>query len=340
MSARDAGWAGKRVLVAGGTGFIGRSVAERLAGAGAKLVLPARDPGAARSLFQALGVSAEVPPLDVTDGGRVAELLDRTRPAVVFDMVGYGVDPAERDPDLAEAVNVRWPARLADRLVTARDPDWSGQALVHAGTALEYGTAGGDLRERSTDPRPSTLYGRTKLAGARAIEKRARRTGLPAVTARLFTVYGPGERPGRLVPSLLETARTGRPLELTEGVQERDFTWVGDVAEGLLRLARTPPAPAAAEADGRPRPGDVVNLATGRLLTVREFVRRAAAALGIPTDRLRFGVLPTRPEEMRHEPISVARLLRWTGWCPETGVEEGIRRTARRVAALSVPPTT
>lgn len=337
------GWAGTRVLVAGATGFIGRAVAERLAGEGAALVLPARDPDAARSLFRARGVSAEVPAWDVMDAAAVADVLERARPAAVLDLVGYGVDPAERDPALAEAINARWPARLAELLAATRDPEWTGQALVHAGTALEYGAAGGDLDERRTEPRPTTPYGRTKLAGTRALAERAALEGLPAVTARLFTVYGPGERPGRLVPSLLEAARTDRPLELTEGLQARDFTWVGDVAEGLLRLAgvaghETRGRGGSREADTAPLPGAVVNLATGRLLAVREFVRRAAAVLGIAPERLRFGALPTRPEEMRHEPVSVARLLRWTGWRPETGVEEGIRRTARRAAAEPSPP--
>jgi nucleoside-diphosphate-sugar epimerase len=145
----------------------------------------------------------------------------------------------------------------------------------------------------------------------------AARTGVHATVARLFTVYGPGEHRGRLLPSLLEAATGDGPVPLTAGTQQRDFTWVGDVVEGLLRLG----------ALGGEPPG-LVNLATGRLVTVREFVERAAAVLRIAPERLRFGALPTRPEEMAHDDVSVARLERLTGWRPATSIEEGVRRTA------------
>jgi len=80
-----------------------------------------------------------------------------------------------------------------------------------------------------------------------------------------------------------------------------------------------------------PQYGTICNLATGRLTTVREFIEVAARATGLDSARLRFGVLPTRAEEMRHDPVNVSLLLRLSGWRPSTSVEEGITRT---VAAM------
>ena len=137
-----------------------------------------------------------------------------------------------------------------------------------------------------------------------------------ALTARLFTVYGPGEHSGRLLPSLIHAAEAGTAIDLTEGSQERDFTYVEDVAEGLLRLA---------ESDFEP--GEVVNLATGRLTSVREFVLTAAEELGLSDEQLRFGALSTRDEEMAHAPVSVDRLAELLGWLLPTSVREGIRKT-------------
>jgi nucleoside-diphosphate-sugar epimerase len=138
------------------------------------------------------------------------------------------------------------------------------------------------------------------------------------VTARLFNVYGPGERPGRLLPSLIEAAAARRPVELTAGLQELDFVYVGDVAEGLLRLG-------AAAVPG----GAVVNLATGVLTRARDFALAAADALGMPRELLLFGRLPARPAEMRYPPVNNARLRQLTGWAPVTTVAEGIGRTLR-----------
>ncbi len=118
------------------------------------------------------------------------------------------------------------------------------------------------------------------------------------------------------MPSLLQTAKTGKPLQLTPGIQLRDFTFIGDVAEGLLRLGLA-----------KAKPGVIVNLATGVLTSVRSFVETAAEILEIPKENLEFGVIPTRTEEMHHEPVSLHRLRRLIGWIPPTEIEEGVRKT-------------
>jgi len=72
----------------------------------------------------------------------------------------------------------------------------------------------------------------------------------------------------------------------------------------------------------------VVNLATGRLTAVRDFAERAARVLGIAPSLLRFGALPTRGEEMAHDPVNVTRLRQLTGWTPAIGPDEGLAKSA------------
>ena len=167
---------------------------------------------------------------------------------------------------------------------------------------------------RSTNP--TTRYGITKLAGTKAVERCAIATGLLATTARLFTVYGAGEHEGRLVPTLVAAAQHGRDIDLSLGTQRRDFTFVEDVAEGLLRLG-------AAQGE----PGWTINLATGSLLTVRKFSEIAARVLRLRDGQLHFGALPTRPDEMAHEVVTTARCRALLGWRPGTLPEAGLRAT-------------
>lgn len=303
----------RRVLVTGATGFIGWHVAAALHAAGAELFSLARppvpiqnDPGRPRGSLLAA---------DLSSPGSAAAVIARFKPSITINLAGYGVDPSERSVVLAERINTELPAELAAACAEWRDPAWPGQHLVHVGSALEYGTAAGDLAE-DTVPQPTTLYGTTKEAGTNALLQAAAGQAARAVVARLFTVYGPGEHDGRLLPSLRRAAATDQPIPLTTGTQRRDFTWVGDVVEGLLRLGAL-----GAEASG------IVNVATGRLVTVRTFVEQAATVLGIAPSRLQFGALPTRPEEMVHDDVSVARLERLTGWRPATSIAEGVRRT-------------
>jgi nucleoside-diphosphate-sugar epimerase len=243
------------------------------------------------------------------------ELLRRFRPAITFNLAGHGVDPAERDAGEAEAINIALPQALAAEAVASQDGAWPGQQLVHAGSALEYGTATGNLHESTTEA-PDTLYGTTKLEGTRAVTAAMRDHGLRAVVTRLFTVYGPGEHSTRLLPTLLRARTHDHPIPLTAGTQRRDFTHVGDVVEAMLRLG-TLAAPAVG----------IVNVATGELTSVRDFALRAAGVLGIAPARLEFGALPTRREEMAHDPVAVARLVTLVGWRPSTTIEAGVANT-------------
>ena len=187
---------------------------------------------------------------------------------------------------------------------------------MHAGSALEFGVVTGDLSD-TWHCRPTTLYGKTKLGGSEHVVGAVQRNDLRGVTARLFTVYGPGEHDGRLLPSLRAAASAGGDLELTAGTQLRDFTHVEDVARGLLRLGAMEHTLGEA----------ALNLATGRMTSVRGFVEVAGAALGITPESMRFGALETRPEEMCHAPVSVARLVQVTGWKPRMTLAEGVARS-------------
>ncbi len=205
---------------------------------------------------------------------------------------------------------------IAEVIAAEKPGAWPGLRLVHVGSAFEYGPVQGELTEDSPTS-PTSLYGETKLAGTRALLEVQARTGLRAITARLFTVYGPGEHAPRLLPSLLRVAKTGETLPLTAGEQQRDFIYVADVAEGLLRLGMLHQAPG------------IVNLATGRRTSVREFAACAAEVLGLRAEQLQFGAIPYRGDEVQQATVSTRRLEELTGWRPVCTIREGIEATKR-----------
>ena len=316
---------GCRVLVVGADGFVGRWVARALTEMGAELHASVLETARAERVFADYGVRARVHRTDLTDDHEREQLLAEVQPAVTFNLAGYGVARQERDEALARAVNQELPAQLALDVARHRDPNWTHTALVHVGSALEYGEVGGDLSEDGP-ANPTTLYGRTKRRGTEALVETCQAQRLRGVAARLFMLYGPGEHAGRLLPSLLEAARADADLPLSEGLQRRDFTYVGEAAEGLLRLAL-----------GNPPAGGVCNLATGLLTPVREFVQAAAEVLGLSPERLHFGDVPTRVEEMEHDPVNVERLEACTAWRPTISPRDGVRATVRFLDAGSPP---
>ncbi len=311
-------YAGVRALVFGATGFIGGAVARALVAQDAHVTRVVRDREAAELLQAETGFDTGIVDCDVLDRARLHATLRLLRPHVTFNLTGYGVARAEQDAVPAQRINGEAPMHLCEAVSHVRDASWPGAALVHAGTQLEYGMAAGELTEE-TPPRPTTLYGRTKLAGTLALQRCAALSGIPVMTARIFTVYGPGEMEGRLLPSLIEATTTAASLPLTSGTQALDFIYIDDVAEGLLRLG-------AARVSG----ATVVNLGTGQLTSVRSFAEQAAYQLGLPAQRLQFGALPQRSETMCYGAVSTAKLRQLTGWTPPTTVADGIRRTMER----------
>lgn len=325
LSDWDGPYANSRVAVLGVSGFIGSWVAEALGRRCAKVALLVRNVSRPPRLESHQG---RIIPFDANDPKGLEAILRHFRPMITFNLAGYGVDPAERDPAASHRVNCQLVERLSAIIAEIRQPDWPGQDLVHVGSALEYGNLGGSLHE-DLPGRPTTVYGETKLEGTLALARICQASGTKGLTARLFTVYGAGEHPHRLLPSLVASASTHSTLDLTDGEQRRDFTYVGDVSEGLLRLGLC-----------KAKSGTIVNLCTGRLTSVRQFAQIAAEILGIPCGDLRFGTLPTRSEEMHHGAVNLDRLRGLVGWIPTTSPADGIRQTVRMHGTASEPAET
>jgi len=317
-------YSGRRVMVLGAAGFLGRWVARSLGQQGAELLLVARDRDQAKRVFADYGVAGRVLVQDLEDIVSVRTMLEEMRPAVVFNLAGYGVDPGERDEALARRLNVDLVRVLCEAMGRLRDPGWPGMHLVHAGSSAEYGSSAGPLAEE-TAPRPAGFYGLSKLEGTQAVEAAVRAGHIRAITARLFNVYGPGEHSGRLLPSLLECARTRETLALTDGSQRRDFAYVEDVARAVAALGLVPSSP-----------WPTVNLATGQVLPVRTFTETAARLLGIPAQSLAFGRISGNQNALDYPAVSVDRLQSLLGWTPTADYEDGVLRTCLFTGGLAL----
>lgn len=307
-------YAGAHILVLGAAGFIGRWVARALTCRQTHLHLVVRNYASASEIFRQYGVKGELIEMDLRDTERVRELIRTVKPQLTFNLAGYGVDRTEQDEIAAYQINAQLVFCVTQVLSSLSPSSWQGQTIVHVGSALEYGAIGGNLAEDSI-PDPTTVYGRSKLAGTELFVQFCKEYGVRGTAARLFTVYGCGEHERRLTPTLLRAAKTTGPIDLTMGNQKRDFTYVEDVAEGLLKLGLT-----------TNDFGNVVNLATGRLTSVRNFVERASSVLDISAARLNFGALTPHTQEMQHAPVSIAKLADLTGWVPKTTIELGFRK--------------
>tara|TARA_R110002020_G_scaffold15555_18_gene55280 strand:+ start:1327 stop:2283 length:957 start_codon:yes stop_codon:yes gene_type:complete len=296
------------VLVTGATGFIGRHLCVRLARAGWDVTALQRsesDVDGVRTRIVVPQMSADA----------VSRALEGRRFDRLFHLAAYGVHPDDRDVSTMMQVNVC----LAQRLV-AEAATWPVRAVVMAGSGAEYDLRGVDGPVSEDHPLEAfKLYGATKAAGTLASAATARSLGAPLAVARLFGVFGSGEAPHRLLPSLVRDLSAGRRVPLSDGAQVRDVLSVSAVVDALMRLADT------LEAD---QGQHIVNLSSGHPATVRAFAEMTADAIGARRALLGFGDIPRRPDEVACFAGDPARLLALTDWRPyehlSTAIEEAV----------------
>jgi len=326
----------RRVLVLGATGFIGRWTVAQLRQAGAQVWAHARSPDAPRPRPLAQGVHLEV--ADLSQPGSCGELIHRVRPDMVFNLAAYGVARQERDPSLHQRINQDVMEELICGVMSIPS-EWTGCRVLHLGSALEYGKAADSLDEEASCV-PDTLYGRSKLAATEQLWE-ARDGGLASLVIRPFTVFGLGERPGRLVPTLLEAMNTSHRVPLSAGTQRRDFLYVEEVVRAALALACVPEGPVLRRA--RPFDAPALNVASGNLLPVREFVRILADELNIGAERLGFGDVAQDEREMHHPAVPTGRCGEALGGSLDVEIRDGVARLKARLAegheAVGMRPT-
>jgi nucleoside-diphosphate-sugar epimerase len=290
-------------VVTGGLGFIGRWVIETLLARGERvLVLDRVASRLGHPLLTTRTVSFE-------REEEVAAALEGTTPRRVIHLVGgRSVGP----DSLSANVRANVDSTVAMIAATAK---LSLESFVLASTGEVYGDGGPSFVETMT-PRPESPYGVSKWMAEVAVLGAWSALGLPGVVARLGVVYGAGqENPAMFVPQLLGALRDQKPFEMSPGDQTRDFVFVADAAEALVRLATR------AEAHGQ-----IVNVGTGRDVAVGTMAEKLVARAGSPI-AVKRGALPYRAGELMRYRLESEKLLRLTGYALPTDIDAGIDRT-------------
>jgi UDP-glucose 4-epimerase len=307
-------------LVTGGAGFIGSHLAEALVQRGHRVrVVDSLITGNRRNL-------AHVPGIDFVEG----DLADSAVAAAVVQGVDYvlhqaaipSVPRSVQDPITSNRANIDASLNL---LVAARDA--GVKRLVYAGSSSAYGDTPTLPKREDMTTNPLSPYALQKLVAEQYCQLFTRLYGFETVTIRYFNVFGPRQDPGSPysgVISLFATALIAgcQPIIYGDGEQTRDFTYIANVVDGVLRAAEVPGAA-----------GEVINVATGGRISLNHLLDTMNRIVG---SRVEAIYREPRAGDVRDSQADIAKARTLLGYMPLVGLEDGLRATLEwcRTAAV------
>lgn len=321
------------VLVTGAAGFIGFHLCQRLLDQGVEVrgidnLNPYYDVRLKQARLARLTARPgfHFTPLDIADRPGVAALFDGPPFDYVLHMAAQaGVRYAAENPHAYADSNLVGFVNLLEGC--RRHPD---RHLLYASSSSVYGAnTRSPFAEHHGAAHPVSLYAATKRANELMAHSYSHLYGIPTTGLRFFTVYGPWGRPDMALFKFTRAMLRGEPIDVyNEGRMRRDFTYVDDVVEAVLRLAPLLPSTDPAWRGDDPNPATsyasyrVLNIGNHAPVPLLEFIATLESCLGV-TARKRL--LPAQPGDVPETYADDRELERVTGFRPATPVRDGIQ---------------
>jgi nucleoside-diphosphate-sugar epimerase len=298
-------------LVTGGAGFIGSHLAEELVRRGERVrVVDSLITGKRKNL-------AHLPQVEFLEG----DLADLAVARRAVEGAGYvlhqaaipSVPRSVSDPITSNRANVDATLNV---LVAARDA--GVKRLVYAGSSSAYGDTPTLPKHEEMPTSPLSPYALQKLVGEQYLRMFTQLYGLDTVTIRYFNVFGPRQDPSSPYSGVISLfisalAEGRRPTIYGDGEQTRDFTYVANVVDGVLRACHAPGIA-----------GEMMNVATGGRISLNQLLATLSDLVGTRTEAI---YASPRAGDVRDSQADIGRAKRLTGYEPSVGLREGLERT-------------
>ncbi|NJL33264.1 MAG: NAD-dependent epimerase/dehydratase family protein [Chloroflexaceae bacterium] len=308
-----------QILVTGGAGFVGSHLVRWLVEQGHRVRVLDNFSMGRRSSLQPVGAAVELVEGDIRNSSTVQQAVAGCE-LVLHLAAMVSVVQSMEQPLEAQAINATGSINIFEAARQA-----GVRRVVNMSSSAVYGDSDRlPLREHEP-PCPLSPYALTKLAAEHAGTLYTRSYGLEVVSLRCFNIYGPRQDPSSpyaaVVPRFIEWLRAGQPpIIFGDGLQSRDFVYVGDVVQALWRAAT---APAIA--------GHVFNVARGEALVLRDLAALLAEIIGVAVAPV---YAPPRPGEIIHSYADVRLFAELAGFRAQVGLREGLAQTVTQWEAL------
>jgi nucleoside-diphosphate-sugar epimerase len=298
-------------LVTGGAGFIGSHLSEELLRRGQRVrVADSLITGKRRNL-------EHMPQIEFLDGdladSAVAERAVKGIDYVLHQAAIPSVPRSVLDPVTSNRANITASLNV---LVAARDA--GVKRLVYAGSSSAYGNTPTLPKHEAMPTNPLSPYALQKLVAEQYCQMFTRLYGFETVTIRYFNVFGPRQDPGSPYSGVISLFATAllegrRPTIYGDGGQTRDFTYVANVVDGVLRACEAPSAA-----------GEVINVACGTRISLNGLLKAMNTIVGTTIEPI---YAEERAGDVRDSQADISKAKRLLGYEPSVSLEEGLKHT-------------
>jgi nucleoside-diphosphate-sugar epimerase len=305
----------KRCLITGASGFVGANLVRRLLRDGHEVHVLLRPEHQGWRLLE-IASSLRSHSVDLVDRKQVGETIRGIRPEWVFHLAAYGAYPAQTGFPRMVDINVTGTAALLDACSEV-------EAFVYTGSSSEYGYKDHPPREDEI-VEPNSHYAITKAAATHYCQFMARKTGVNAMSVRLYSIYGPFEEPSRLIPTLIAYGLHRKLPPLVSPATARDFVYVDDAVDALIAVAQAV------------RPGAVYNLCSGVQTSLATVVETARKLMGIAVEPV-WSSMQQRSWDTDVWVGSPEAMAKDIGWRSKIDFASGLQRTIDWVTTSRLP---
>ena len=306
----------RKVLVTGGAGFIGSHLVDRLMDRGEHVVVVVDNFNRFYSpKIKSANIASHLKQnnfflhkLDIRDQNGLKEVFSKYRFDCVVHLAAMaGVRPSIEKPILYADVNLLGTINLLEQI-----RHFSVKRMVFASSSSVYGERSGPFRESDSTDEQVSPYGATKKAGELLCHTWAHLYGVQTTILRLFTVYGPRNRPDMACFKFLEALMKGRPImRFGTGETGRDYTYIDDVIDGLVAAIDTP------------FNWEIINLGNSSPVKLNDLIKTIETVTG---KKANINELPLQPGDVKLTFANISKARRLLSYSPTVTIKEGIDR--------------
>ena len=294
-----------RILIVGGTGFIGLHIAKKSLLQGLQVTIISKN---YRPVSERLK-DVEYLSIDLRNKDKLCNQLKDKTFQYVINLGGY-VDHSDFFSGGEAVFNVHFTG--TKNLINCIDKD-SLKSFIQIGSSDEYGA---NLAPQNESQRelPISPYSYAKTAATHFLQMLYRREKFPVIILRPFLVYGPGQGVERFIPQVIKGCIEEKEFPISEGMQLRDFCFIDDFVRSIF-----------SSIDNTEAFGEVINIASGEPISIKDVVTKIQNI--VATGRPQFGKAAYRDEENMELYADITKAKKLLNWQPKISLEEGLKRT-------------